>query len=59
MYPPYVSKYNSNREKQVVLLMISNEEKWSKKKLSPLLRQITSKHFHCLNGLHSFGTKKN
>ena len=26
-YPAYVSKHNSNREKQVNLLMIPNEEK--------------------------------
>ena len=26
-YPTYVSKHNSNREKQVIVLMISNEEK--------------------------------
>ena len=31
IYPAYVSKYHSNREKQVILLMISNREicKWS------------------------------
>ena len=31
IYPAYVSKNNSNREKQVVLIMILNEEKreWS------------------------------
>ena len=28
IYPAYVSKYNSNREKQVILLMISNRKKW-------------------------------
>ena len=27
VYPAYVSKLNSNLEKQVILLMISNEEK--------------------------------
>ena len=27
MCPAYVSKHNSNREKQVILLMISNGEK--------------------------------
>ena len=27
VYPAYVSKYNSNCEKQVILLMISNGEK--------------------------------
>ena len=28
IYPAYVSKYNSNCEKQVILLMNSNGEKW-------------------------------
>ena len=28
IHPAYVSKYNSNREKQVILLMINNREKW-------------------------------
>ena len=27
-YPAYVSKNNSNREKQVILLMIWNGERW-------------------------------
>ena len=64
MYPAYVSKHNSNREKQVILLMISNEEKQQHylelKKLSALLRGIISKHyrgFYCLNCLHYFRTK--
>ena len=72
MYPGYVSKHNSNREKQVILLMISNREKreaksegqqWHYlvvKKLSALLRGIMSKHysdFYCLNCLKSFRTK--
>ena len=26
IYPAYVSKHNSNRKKQVILLMIPNEE---------------------------------
>ena len=49
--------------KKVILLMIPNGEKWhylAVKKLSALLRGITSKHhgdFYCLNGLHSFATK--
>ena len=41
-YPPYISKHNSNREKQVTLLMISNGEKWhylAVKKLSALLEE--------------------
>ena len=60
IYPAYVSKYNSNQEKQVFLLMIPNEEGWhylAVKKLSASLRGITSKHhgdFYCLNCLHSF-----
>ena len=57
------SKNNSNREKQVILLMIPNGEKWhylAVKKLSALLRGKTSKNygdFYCLNCLHSFRTK--
>ena len=63
-YPSYVSEHNSNREKQVFFLMISNEEKqWhylAVKKVSALLRGITSNNngdFYCLNCLHSFRTK--
>ena len=88
IYPAYVSKYNSNCEKQVNFLMISKGEKQRKvksegceikpkgceaksegqrwhylavKKLSALLRRITSKHhgsFYCLNCLYYFGTEK-
>ena len=65
IYPANISKHNPNREKQVVLLIISKEEKgrWhylSVKKLSPLLRGIISKHqgdFYCLNCFHSFATE--
>ena len=64
VYPAYVSKHNSNREKKVILLMILNGEKpWhylAVKKLSPLSRGRNSKHygdFYCLNCLHSFRTK--
>ena len=28
IYPSYVSKYNSNREKQVIFFMIPNRERW-------------------------------
>ena len=41
-YPPYVSKRNSNREKQSVLLMIPNGQKshyLAVKKLSALLKE--------------------
>ena len=55
IYPGYVSKHNSNREKQVILLMISNgkgreaqlEGEWhylSVNKISALLGGITSKN---------------
>ena len=41
IYPAYVSKCNSSLEKQIILLMIPNGEKWhylAVKKLSALLR---------------------
>ena len=53
----------SNPEKQVILLMIPNEEKWhylAIKKLSALLIGVTSKHhgnFYCLNCRHCFVTE--
>ena len=75
MYLVYVSKYNPNRGKQVILLMISNGEtqreaksegqRWYYlvvKKLSTLVKGMTSKHhgdFYCLNCFHSFATEKN
>ena len=31
MYPAYVSKYNSNREKEFILLMVPNEKGWGAK----------------------------
>ena len=44
IYPAYVSKYNSDREKQVILLMIPNGEKWNdlavKKTISIIKRNI-------------------
>ena len=54
---------SSNREKQIILLMIPNAEGWyyfTVKKLSALLTRIMSKHhgeFYCLNCLHSFVTE--
>ena len=59
----YKSKHNLTREKQVILLMISNGEKWhylTVKNLSGLLRRITSNHkedFYCLNCFHAYFTK--
>ena len=64
IYSAYVSKHNSVCEKQVIILMIQNEEKshyLAAKELSALLREVTSKHhgdFHCLNCLHSFAREK-
>ena len=57
----YKSKYNLTRENQVILLMISDGEKWhylTKRRLSALLKGITSKHdSYCLNCFHSYRTK--
>ena len=59
----YKSKHDLTREKQVILLMISNGENWHYlivKNLSRLLRGITSNHdgdFYCLNCFHSYRTK--
>ena len=61
----YISKINWNCEKQIIMLMLPNEEKvgWhylAVKKLSTLLIGIPSKHhgdFYCLNCLHSFRTE--
>ena len=56
-------KHNLTREKQVILLMISNGENWhylTVKNLSRLLRGITSNHdgdFYCLNCFRSYRTK--
>ena len=59
----YKSKHNLTREKQVILLMIRNGEKWhylTVKNLSGLLRGITSNHnadFYCLNCFCAYSTK--
>ena len=58
------SKHNLKRENQVILLMITDGEKWhylAVKTLSALLKGITSKDkgdFYCLNCFHSYGTKR-
>ena len=55
----YRSKYNLTYDKQIILLMITDGEKWHYlvvKNLSGLLKGITSFHmkeFYCLNCFHS------
>ena len=57
-------KFNTKRENQAILLMITDGEKQhylAIKKLSALLRGITSNHkrdFYCLNCFHSYREKK-
>ena len=59
----YRSKYNLMHEEQIILLMITDGEKWhylTVKNLSGLLRGITSTHygdFDCLNYFRSHRTK--
>ena len=59
----YKSKHNLTREKQVILLIISNGENWPYlvvKSLSGLLKGISSNHkedFYCLNCFHAYRTK--
>ena len=59
----YKSKNNLTQEKQIILLMINDGQKWHYlvvKNLSRLLRGITSNHkedFYCLNCFHSYRTK--
>ena len=61
--PAYISKYNSDRDKQVILLMITDNKKWHYlfvKRLPKLPKGITSKHdgdFYCLNCFYSFRTE--
>ena len=61
--PAYISKHNSTCENQVILLMITDNEKWhylAVKKLFAFFSKFISKHdgeFYCLNCLHSFRTE--
>ena len=61
----YKSKHNLTREKQVILLMIPDGEKWhytAVTRLSGLLRRVTGNNngdFYCLNCFHAYRTKKN
>ena len=60
----YKSKHNLKLENQIILLMITDDEKWhylAVKKLPALLKDITSKHkegFYWLNCLNSHSTKE-
>ena len=57
------SNHNLKRKNQVILLMVTDGEKWhylAVKKLSALFRGITWKHlgdFYCLSCYHSYSTK--
>ena len=59
----YKSKHNLTREKQVILLMITDGEKWhytAVKRLSGLLRRVTGNNngdFYCLNCFHAYRTE--
>ena len=59
----YKSKHNLTREKQVILLIIIDGEKWHHtviKRLSGLLRGVTGNNngdFYCLNCFHSYRTE--
>ena len=59
----YKSKNNLTQEKQIILLMISDSQKYHYlvvKNLSRLLRGITFNHkeaFYCLNCFHSYRTE--
>ena len=59
----YKSKNNLTCNKQVILLMITDGEKWhylTVKNLPRLLRRVTSTHkedFYCLNCFHSYRTR--
>ena len=61
----YISKYNSKRDNQVILLMITDNKKWhylAVENIYGLLRGITSNRdgdFYCLNCFHSYTTEKN
>ena len=59
----YKSKYNLTRENQVILLLITDGEKWhflAVKSLSALFREITGNNhgeFYCLNCFQSYTTE--
>ena len=61
--PAYISNYNYKHKKQVILLMITDDDnRWhylAVKSLQALFRRITSSNngdFYCLNCFHSYRT---
>ena len=62
-FPPFVSKYNWNRKKTVILLTILNREGYrylEVKNVSELFKGKMSKHdggIYCLNCIYSFRTE--
>ena len=64
IYPNYVLKHNSNREKLILLIVPNGEECLHiavKKLPTYIITRNNSKHqgdFYCLNCLRSFATKK-
>ena len=61
----YKAKHNLTLEKQVILLMITDGEKWhytAVKRLSGLLRGVAGNNsgdFYCLNCFHAYTTENN
>ena len=59
----FISKYNSKRKNQVILLMIIDGKRWhylAVKSLPALLKGTTSHHngdFYCLNCFYSYSAK--
>ena len=59
----YRSKYNLTLENQIILLMITDDEKWhclAVKSLFPIFRGITGNnngYFYCLNCFQSYTTE--
>ena len=50
----YISKHSSNCEKRIILLMISNGERWHRNKKLSALRGITRWWFFHVHKLSSF-----
>ena len=62
IYPIYVSKHNSNREKQDIILKIQTEKDYGiilqQKKITSIIKtNYINGDFYCLNSLHSSGAR--